>query len=119
MIGFAVSKRLLVCLPGFGIGKRRFVGEHGDALAAFGRTSQQFLGNAVAFATKYQVIAVAVAALGIRAARLFGQEVQALIIASELVLTQEVLPALIGAHVEVFPIAKARAVHSLMVERES
>ena len=119
MIGLAVPKCLLVRFPGFGVGKRCCVGKHGDAFATLRGMCQQFLGDAVAFTTKYQVIAIAIVALGIRAARFFGQEVQALIIGRKLILTQEVLPALIRAHVEVFPIAKARAVHSLMVERES
>ena len=74
MAVLGMPERFLVGFPGLGIIERITIAQHGDALAALGRRGKQRLGNARALAAKDQVVAVAVGALRIGAACLFGQQ---------------------------------------------
>ena len=83
------------------------------------RTGKQWLGNARALAAKDQVVSIAVGALRIGAACLFGQQMQAFVGRGETIARKEILPAGIGGHVQVLPVAQAGATYCLVVERKA
>ena len=118
MAVLGVPERLLVGLPGVGVFERVAIAQHGDALAALGRRGKQWLGNPRALAAKDQKVTVAVGTLRIGAARLFGQQMQAFVGGGEAVARKEILPAGIGRHVQILPVAQAGATHRLVVERK-
>ena len=74
MAVLSMPERFLVGFPGLGVVKRIAIAQHRDAFAALGRRGEQLLGNARALAAKDQVVAIAVGALRIGAACLFGQQ---------------------------------------------
>ena len=78
-------------MPQPGVIERVAIAQHRDALAALGRRGEQRLGNARALAAKDQVVAVAVGALRIGAACLFGQQMQAFVGRGEAIARKESL----------------------------
>ena len=113
-----MSQRFLVSFPCLGVVKRIAIAQHRDALAALGRRGKQWLGNTRALAAKDQVVSIAVGTLRIGAACLFGQQMQATIGRGEVVARKKILPAGIGRHVQVLPVAQSGATHRLVVERK-
>ena len=119
MAVLGMSERFLVGFPCLGVAKRIAIAQHRDALAALGRRGEQPFGNARAFAAKDQIVAVTVSALRIGSACLFGQQMQAVVGGGKVIARKEILPAGIGRHVQVLPVAQAGATHRFVVERKA
>ena len=101
---------LVMGVPGGAVIERHGVGQHRNALAALRQAGENLLVDARALAAEHQIVAVAIRCLRVHAARALGEQVKPFGMRLKLgVASDEVVPVLIFAYVEVVPVVHAGA----------